>query len=83
MPRSSTCWRRRFLLLWSSVSRTHNFTLLGPTDEALDEVHVLCNDCLINAMGLEITEESNPRWVDARRCKTFLWIITHVGDMDE
>jgi hypothetical protein len=68
MPRSSRCWWRRFLLLWSSVSRT----ILGATDETLDEVHILCNDCLIDAMGLEITEESNPRWVDARRCKAFL-----------
>jgi hypothetical protein len=34
-------------------------------------------------MGLEIAKESNPRWVDARRCKAFFWIITHVGDMDE
>jgi hypothetical protein len=81
--RSSTCWWRRFLLLWPSVSGTYNFTLLSATDETLDEVHVLCNDCLINAMGLEIAKESNPRWVDARRCKAFFWIITHVGDMDE
>jgi hypothetical protein len=78
-----TCWWRRFLLLRSSVSSTYDFTLLGATDEALDEVHILCNDCLIDAMGLEVTKESNPRWVDASRCKAFLWIITHVRDMDE
>ena len=83
MRRSSTHWRRRLLLLWSSVSSTYRFTLLGATDEALDEVHVLCNDCLINAMGLQITEESNPRWVDTGRCKAFLWIVTHMGNMDE
>jgi len=34
-------------------------------------------------MGLEITEECNPRGVDARRCEALLWIITHVGNMDE
>ena len=72
MRRSSTCWWRWFLLLWSSVSSAYSVTFLGATDETLDEVHVLCNDCLIDAMGLEITEESNPRWVDARRCKAFL-----------
>lgn len=82
MRRSSRCWRRGFLLLWSSVSSTYSF-ILGATDETLDKVHVLCNDRLINAMGPEITEESDPRWVDARRCKAFLCIITHVGDMDE
>ncbi len=79
MPGSSRCWRRRFLLLWSSV----DFTVLGATDKTLDEVHVLCNDCLINAMGLEITEECSPGWVDARRCEAFFWIVAHVGDMDK
>jgi hypothetical protein len=66
-----------------SVGSTYGFTILRATDETLDKVHVLCNNCLIDAMGLKITEESNPRWVDARRCKAFLCIITHVGDMDE
>lgn len=83
MPRSSRCdWWRRFLLLLS-VGSNYSSTILRATDETLDEIHVLCNNCLIDAMGLEITKESNPRRVNARRCKAFLCIITHVGDMDE
>jgi hypothetical protein len=67
---SSRCWRWWFLLLWSSVG--YNSTLLGATDEALDEIHVLCNDRLIDAMLVEVIEESHPRRVDARRCEAFL-----------
>jgi hypothetical protein len=34
-------------------------------------------------MGLEVTEERDPRWVDARRCEPFLCIEAHVSDMDK
>jgi hypothetical protein len=74
-------WRWWFLPLWSSVGCS--FTLLGAADETLDEIHVLCNDSLINAMAVEVIEESNPRGVDAGRCETFLRIVAHVGDMNE
>jgi hypothetical protein len=41
-------------------------------DETLDEFHVLCNDSLVDAMAVEVIEESTPRRVDTRRCGDFL-----------
>jgi len=81
MCHSSRCGRGRLFLLGPTIRRA--ITLLGITHETLDKIHVLCDDCLINTMRLEVTEEGNPRWVDASRCEAFLSIIAHVCDMNE
>jgi hypothetical protein len=77
----STCRRRWSPLFWCSVGRS--LTLLSVTHETLDKVHVLCNDGIIYAMTMEVSEERGPRWVDASGCEPFLCVVAHMSDMDE
>jgi hypothetical protein len=56
---------------------------LSFTHETFDKVHVLCDDGLIDTMVLEVSEERDPRWVDARRCEAFLCVVAHMSDMDK
>jgi hypothetical protein len=81
MLRSTRRGRRRSLLPRTPIA--HGVTLLGATHEAFNEVHVLCNDGLIDAMCLKVSEESNPRRVYTGRCEAFLRIIAHMGDVHE
>ena len=81
MHDSSRCRRRWSLLFWCSVG--YNLTLLSVTHETFDKVHVLCNDGIIYAMIMEVSEERGPRWVNASGCEAFLCVVAHVSDMDE
>src|SRR6266702_6068734 len=81
MQRSPRRGRRRRLLPRSPIGC--GFTLLGVTHEAFDEVHVLCNDSLIDAMGLKVSKESHPGRVYTGRCEAFLRIIAHMSDVHE
>jgi hypothetical protein len=86
-PRCGWWW----FLLWSTVGNgitlqgtvLLDIALLGIADEAFDELHVFCDNILINTLRLETTEERKPGWVDARRREALFGIITHVSDMDE
>lgn len=72
---------RRWLLLRSPIGC--GSALLGVTHEAFDEIHVICNDGLIDAMGLEPSDESHPGRVYTGRSEAFLCIIAHMSDVHE
>jgi hypothetical protein len=81
-PRCGWWW----FLLWPTIGNDITLlgiALLGIADEAFDELHVFCDNILINTLRLETTEERKPGRVDARRREAFFGIITHVSDMNK
>ena len=56
---------------------------LRVADEALDEVHVLCDKRAVDAVLLELLHECEPGRIDVIRDESLLSIVSHVRDVSE
>ena len=78
----TSSWHRGRRSLLLATTGPHAGSLLFP-NKVFDKVHVLLNDLLRHSRALETAQECSPRRIDIRRCKSFLRIITHMGNMFE
>lgn len=75
--------RRWFLLLGCWRRRGDRSSLLCVSYEIFDEVHVLIDELVVDAVRLEVGQEGVPGGVDAGGDKAVLGIVAHVPHVGE